>query len=90
MKAYLPEFQIHKLLLDSAMDAYPLYHYCKKNGITPFIDLKKTNNGNYKYKGTFTIDSDGVPRCKLENAIYNGFPKINYPFNHIIKMTSLF
>lgn len=64
MKAYLPEFQIHKLLLDSAMDAYPLYHYCKKNGIIPFIDLKKTNNGNYKYKDTFTIDPDGVPRCK--------------------------
>lgn len=64
MKAYLPELNIQKLLLDSAMDAYPLYHYCRKEGITPFIDLKKSNNGNYKYKDTFTIDPDGVPRCK--------------------------
>ena len=65
MKAYLPEFHPAKLLLDSAMDAVSVYTYCKKVGITPFIDLKKTNNGNYKYKETFTIDPDGVPRCKL-------------------------
>ncbi|MBQ1274401.1 MAG: hypothetical protein IIY08_03330 [Cellulosilyticum sp.] len=65
MKSYLPEFKVEKLLLDSAMDAIPLYDYCKRVGITPFIDLKKTNNGNYKYKDTFTIDPDGVPRCQL-------------------------
>lgn len=65
MKSYLPEFHLEKLLLDSAMDAIPLYEYCKEEGISPFIDLKKTNNGNYKYKDSFTIDPDGVPRCKL-------------------------
>lgn len=65
MKSYLPDFRLEKLLLDSAMDAIPVYEYCKAEGIQPFIDLKKTNNGNYKYKDTFTIDPDGVPRCKL-------------------------
>lgn len=65
MKSYLPDFHLEKLLLDSAMDAVPVYEYCKAEGIQPFIDLKKTNNGNYKYKDTFTIDPDGVPRCKL-------------------------
>ncbi|MCB7068257.1 hypothetical protein LI031_30945 [Enterocloster citroniae] len=65
MKAYLPDFHLEKLLLDSAMDAIPVYEYCKTAGITPFIDLSKTNNGNYKYKDTFTIDPDGVPRCRL-------------------------
>jgi hypothetical protein len=65
MKSYLPEFKIEKMLLDSAMDALPVYHYCRKEGITPFIDLKKTNNGNYKYKDDFTIDIDGVPVCKM-------------------------
>jgi len=65
MKSYLPTFKVEKLLLDSAMDAIPVYDYCKRVGITPFIDLKKTNNGNYKYKDTFTIDPDGVPRCQL-------------------------
>lgn len=28
MKAYLPEFRIEKLLLDSAHDAYAVYEYC--------------------------------------------------------------
>lgn len=65
MKSYLPDFHLEKLLLDSAMDAIPVYEYCKAEGIQPFIDLKKTNNGNYKYKDTFTIDPDGVPRCEL-------------------------
>ena len=65
MKSYLPTFNIKKLLLDSAMDAYPLYDYCRDQGITPFIDLKRTNNGNFKYKNDFTIDKDGVPICKM-------------------------
>lgn len=65
MKSYLQRFSIEKLLLDAAMDSIPVYEYCKRNDITPFIDLKKTNNGNYKYKDTFTIDPDGVPRCRL-------------------------
>lgn len=65
MKAYLPEFHLEKLLLDSAMDGIAIFNYCKQECITPFIDLKKTNNGNFKYKDTFTIDRNGVPRCKL-------------------------
>ncbi len=65
MKSYLPEFHIEKLLLDSAHDAYPLYEYCKTNGITPFIDLNPGHTGHFKYKDDFTIDEDGVPVCKL-------------------------
>lgn len=65
MKSYLPDFRLEKLLLDSAMDAIPVYEYCKAQGIKPFIDLQKANKGIYKYKDTFTIDPDGVPRCKL-------------------------
>lgn len=65
MQVYLPQFHLEKLLLDSAMDAIPVYDYCKRHHITPFIDLKKTNNGNYKYKDSFTIAPDGVPICKL-------------------------
>ena len=66
MKAYLPEFRIEKLLLDSAQDAYAVYDYCKREHITPFIDLNPGNTGNFKYKDDFTIDSkDGVPICQL-------------------------
>jgi len=65
MKSYLPGFKIEKMLLDSAMDAFPIYDYCRMQGIAPFIDLKKTNNGNYIYKDDFTLDKDGVPICKM-------------------------
>lgn len=44
MKSFLPELKISKLLLDSAHDAMPVYKYCKRNGITPFIDLNEKRN----------------------------------------------
>ncbi len=65
MKSYLPAFKVEKLILDSAMDALPLYEYCEKQSIVPFIDLKKTKADGFGYKNDFTIDSDGVPICKM-------------------------
>ena len=65
MKAYLPEFRIEKLLLDSAHDAYAVYEYCCREKITPFIDLNPGHTGHFTYKNDFTIDDDGVPVCKL-------------------------
>ena len=65
MKAYLPEFRIEKLLLDSAHDAYAVYEYCRRENITPFIDLNPGHTGHFTYKGDFTIDEDGVPICKM-------------------------
>ena len=53
MKSYLPDFHLEKLLFDSVMDAIPVYEYCKAEGIQPFINLKKTNNGNYKLQRYF-------------------------------------
>jgi hypothetical protein len=65
MKAYLPGFTIEKLLLDAAHDSHAIYDYCKREGITPFIDLNLGNTGNFKYKEDFTIGKDGVPVCKI-------------------------
>lgn len=65
MKAYLPEFRIEKLLLDSAHDAYAVYEYCRREKITPFIDLNPGHTGHFTYKDDFTIDEDGVPVCRL-------------------------
>ena len=65
MKAYLPEFRIEKLLLDSAHDAYAVYEYCRRENITPFIDLNPGHTGHFTYKDDFTIDEDGVPICKM-------------------------
>ena len=39
MKAFLPDYKVSKVLLDSAHDAMPYYQYFKRENITPFIDL---------------------------------------------------
>ncbi len=39
MKSFLPGFNVTKLLLDSAHDAMPVYEYCKRENIVPFIDF---------------------------------------------------
>ena len=64
MKSFLPDLQISKLLLDSAHDAMPLYEYCRKEGITPFIDLNDKRGTKLKYKDDFSIGPDGVPICR--------------------------
>ena len=65
MKTYLPEFRIERLLLDFAHDAYPVYDYCRREGIAPFIDLSLDHTGHFTYKDDFTIGDDGVPICKM-------------------------
>jgi hypothetical protein len=64
MKNFLPDFHVDKLLLDSAHDAMPYYEYCKRTGITPFIDLNGKGGIKLPYKNDFTIGHDGVPICK--------------------------
>ncbi len=64
MKSFMPEFKVTKLLLDSAHDAMPYYEYCKRAGITPFIDLNGKGRIKLPYKNDFTIGKDGVPVCR--------------------------
>lgn len=64
MKSFLPNYIVRKLLLDSAHDAMPYYEYCKKEHITPFIDLNEKRGIKVQYKNDFTIGKDGVPVCK--------------------------
>ena len=64
MKKFLPDVNVSKLLLDSAHDAMPYYLYCRKQHITPFIDLNGKGGKPPVYKDDFTIDDDGVPICK--------------------------
>ncbi len=64
MKSFMPEFKVTKLLLDSAHDAMPYYEYCKRAGITPFIDLNGKGGIKLPYKNDFTIGKDGVPVCR--------------------------
>lgn len=64
MKSFLPDYNVRKLLLDSAHDAMPYYEYCKRKNITPFIDLNEKRGIKVQYKNDFTIGKDGVPVCK--------------------------
>ena len=61
MKTFLPEYKVYKLILDSAHDAMPIYEYCRRQSITPFIDLNEKRGVKLKYKNDFTVGPDGVP-----------------------------
>ena len=63
MRAFLPDYKVSKVLLDSAHDAMPYYQYFKRQNITPFIDLNGKGGRPPVYKNDFTIDKDGVPVC---------------------------
>lgn len=79
MKEFFPDFHVTKLLLDSAHDAMPIYKYCKKNNITPFIDLNEKRGIKVKYKNDFTVGKDGVPICKAGLKMHHdGVEKSKY------------
>lgn len=79
MKTYLPEFHITKLLLDSAQDTYPVYKFCKREGITPFINLNPGHTWHFTYKDDFSVDDDGVPICKMDLRMHkDGYEAAKY------------
>ena len=65
MKAFLPDYKVSKVLLDSAHDAMHYYQYFKREHITPFIDLNGKGGRPPVYKNDFTINKDGVPLCPV-------------------------
>lgn len=71
MKSFLPEFHVSKWLLDAAHDAMAYYVHCRKNGITPFIDLNKKRGIQVPYKNDFTIGEDGVPICRAGRRMHH-------------------
>lgn len=78
-KSFLPDFNIKKLLLDSAHDAMPFYKYFKLKGVTPFIDLNEKRGLKVKYKDDFTIGKDGIPICKAGLRMHHdGIEKNKY------------
>lgn len=64
MKHFLSDYNVTKLLLDSAHDAMPYYEYCRRQNITPFMDLNGKAGIKLTYKNDFIIGKDGVPICK--------------------------
>lgn len=79
MRHFLSEFNVKKLLLDSAHDAMPFYEYFKSEGITPFIDLNEKRGIKETYKDDFTIGKDGIPVCKSGRKMnHDGVEKGKY------------
>ena len=74
MKLLNPEFNIDKIVLDSAHDNYPTYELLEHWNIEPFISLNERNSGNLKYDPPLKIDENGVPICK------GGFKMVNWGY----------
>ncbi len=53
MKAFLTDYKVSKVILDSAHDAMPYYQYFKRENITPFIDLNDKGGRPPVYKNDF-------------------------------------
>lgn len=70
---------LEKLLLDSAHDAMPIYEYCKRKHITPFIELNEKRGIQLNYKDDFTIGKDGIPICRAGlKMAHDGVEKKKY------------
>ena len=79
MKNFIPDYNVTKLLLDSAHDAMPYYEYCKRKSITPFIDLNWSRGKDLIYKDDFIIGKDGIPVCKAGLKMnHDGIEKKKY------------
>lgn len=49
--------------VDPAHDAMPIYEYCRRQSIVPFIALNEKWGVKLKYKNNFAIGPDGIPVC---------------------------
>ena len=78
-RLFLPDNKISKLFLDPAHDAIPIYEYCRRLGIPPFIALNEKRGVRLKYKNDFAIgpDSDLSVRSVLKCAMVAwNFPSV--------------
>ena len=76
MKAFLKEANVTEILLDSAHDVMAIYQFCQRNSISAIIDLNERGGVNFKYKDTYTIEKDGVPKCQAGlKMIRDGYEK---------------
>ena len=86
---FLPQFHVKKLLLDSAHDAMPIYEYCKRNDIIPFIDLNEKRGIKTKYKDDFTIGKDGIPVCRAGRKMnHDGVERSKYRIKYRCPLAS--
>ena len=89
MRNFLPDFNVTKVLLDSAHDAMPYYKYFRRKRITPFIDLNEKRGIKTKYKDDFTIGKDGIPVCKAGLRMnHDGIEKNKYRIKYRCPLAS--
>ena len=87
-RALAPDLKPHSLLLDSAHDSMAMYQLCKRENITPYIDLNLGNSRKtVDYHGV-TLGPDGIPVCpaglKMKsngNDLQRQYAKFRCPLN---------
>ena len=79
MKAFLPNYKVSKVILDSAHDAMPYYQYFKRENITPFINLNGKGGRPPVYKNDFTIDKDCIPICPAGHHMRRDGIEVAFP-----------
>ena len=87
-RALASDLKPASLLLDSAHDSMAMYKLCKKDSITPFIDLNLGNTRKTSDYHGVTIGPDGVPVCaaglKMKtngNDLQRQYAKFRCPLN---------
>ena len=63
-RALAPDLKPASLLLDSAHDSMAMYNMCKRDKITPYIDLNLGNTRKTTDYHGVTIGPDGIPICQ--------------------------
>ena len=84
-----PDLKPASLLLDSAHDSMAMYSLCKRESITPFIDLNLGNTRKTSDYHGVTIAPDGSPICKATlkmktngNDLRRQYAKFRCPLNN--------
>lgn len=78
---FLTNLHVEKLLLDAAHDAMPIYEYCRKEHITPFIDLNDKGGIKLKNKDDFTVGRDDITVCRTGLKMpHNGVERKKHRF----------
>ncbi len=88
-RSLMPDLKPSSLLLDSAHDSMAMYQLCKKEAITPFIDLNLGNTRKTSDYHGVIIGPDGIPICsaglKMKtngNDLHRQYAKFRCPLNN--------
>ncbi|KRG12979.1 hypothetical protein ACA29_09775 [Lederbergia galactosidilytica] len=78
LKHWYPNWKFSEAILDSALDAYPIYEMLERYDISAVIDLNPRRTKQFKYN-QMDIDLDGCPVCPIGRKMIDwGIDKQRY------------